>query len=144
MARQRDMISGASAAEDSDTASRLIDAKLKELGDWRGEKLAYIRRVIREADPGVVEEVKWRKPSNPSGVPTWCHNGILCTGEVYKDKIKLTFAKGASLDDPHRLFNSSLDGGVRRAIDLGKDMEIDEAALRALIEAAVAQNTLNG
>ena len=112
-----------------------------ELADWRGETLARIRRLIHEADPDVVEEVKWRKPSNPAGVPVWSHAGIVCTGETYKDKVKLTFAKGARLDDPSGLFNASLDGNVRRAIDIGKTARIDEAALKALIRAAVALNT---
>lgn len=139
MAKERANNAGLNAVED--TASDLIDAKLKELNDWRGEKLTHIRRLIREADRDVVEEVKWRKPSNPAGVPTWCHAGILCTGEVYKDKIKLTFAQGASLDDPAGLFNSSLDAGVRRAIDIGKGEHVDDAAFRTLIKAAVDCNT---
>ena len=117
-----------------------IDAKIASLGDWRGATLARIRRLIKEADPDVVEEVKWRKPSNPMGVPTWSHAGILCTGETYKDKIKLTFARGASLDDPKGLFNSSLTGGTRRAIDIPEGAEVDEAAFKALINAAVAEN----
>jgi hypothetical protein len=139
MLNERADMAGGNAVED--TASDLIDAKLKALNDWRGEKLAHIRRLIQEADHEVVEQVKWRKPSNPAGVPTWCQAGILCTGEVYKDKVKLTFAKGASLDDPAGLFNSSLDAGIRRAIDIGKDEHIDEAAFRTLIKAAVAWNT---
>lgn len=139
MAKERADDAGLNAVEN--TASDLIDAKLNELNDWRGEKLTRIRRLIREADRDVVEEVKWRKPSNPAGVPTWYHAGILCTGEVYKDKIKLTFAQGASLDDPTGLFNSSLDAGVRRAIDIGKGKHVDEAAFRTLIKAAVAYNT---
>jgi hypothetical protein len=117
-----------------------IDAKIASLGDWRGATLARIRRLIKEADPDVVEEVKWRKPSNPMGVPTWSHAGILCTGETYKDKIKLTFARGASLEDPKGLFNSSLTGGTRRAIDIPEGAEVDEAAFKALINAAVAEN----
>jgi hypothetical protein len=132
---------GATAAEGAETASQLIDAKVAELGDWRGATLARIRYLIREADPNVVEEVKWRKPSNPAGVPVWSHAGILCTGETYRDKVKLTSAKGALLDDPSSLFNSSLDGKTRRAIDLGEGARIDEAALTALIRAAVALNT---
>jgi hypothetical protein len=120
--------------------SQLIDAKIAALADWRGEMLGRVRRLIKEADPAVVEEVKWRKPSNPSGVPTWSHAGIICTGETYKDKVKLTFARGASLEDPSRLFNSSLDGGTRRAIDLREADEIDEDALKALIRAAVVLN----
>ena len=120
--------------------SRLIDARIKELGDWRGETLARLRSLIKEADPDVVEEVKWRKPSNPLGVPVWSHAGIICTGETYKDKVKLTFAKGASLEDPSGLFNASLEGNVRRAIDLHEGDTIDEKALTALIRAAVALN----
>ena len=123
------------------TGSDLIDAKIDSLTDWRGETLAKVRRLIREADPQVIEEVKWRKPSNPSGVPTWSHSGIICTGETYKDKVKLTFAKGASLHDPGGLFNSSLDGNTRRAIDIREGDKIDETALKALIRAAVDLNT---
>jgi hypothetical protein len=110
------------------------------MGDWRGAVLARMRRLIREADPEVVEEVKWRKPSNPSGVPTWSHAGIICTGETYKDKVKLTFAQGASLDDPSNLFNASLDAGTRRAIDIREGEEVDEGAFKALIREAVALN----
>jgi hypothetical protein len=120
--------------------SEAIDEKLRSMSDWRGAMLAKLRRLIREADPEVVETVKWRKPSNPSGVPVWEHDGILCTGETYKDKVKLTFAKGASLDDPERLFNASLDAGTRRAIDLREGDDIDESAFKALIRAAVAAN----
>jgi hypothetical protein len=125
-------------------ASQLIDSKIQELGDWRGEMLARIRVLIHQADPDVVEEVKWRKPSNPSGVPTWSHSGILCTGETYKDKVKLTFAKGASLDDPSGLFNASLDAGTRRAIDLREGDTIDAEAFKALIRSAVALNGGSG
>jgi hypothetical protein len=121
--------------------SQLIDARIKELSDWRGEMLARVRTLIRGADPEVVEAVKWRKPSNMLGVPVWEHDGIICTGETYKDKVKLTFAKGASLEDPKNLFNSSLEGGTRRAIDIHEGDEIDEEALKALIRAAVALNT---
>jgi hypothetical protein len=110
-------------------------------GDWRGEMLARLRRLIREADPDVIEEVKWRKPSNPAGVPVWSHGGIICAGETYKDKVKLTFARGASLKDPSGLFNSSLEGNVRRAIDFQEFDKIDEKALKTLIRAAVALNT---
>ena len=117
-----------------------IDAKLATMGDWRGAALARVRRLIREADPDVVEELKWRKPSNPGGVPTWSHAGIVCTGETYKDKVKLTFAQGAALDDPSGLFNASLDAGTRRAIDIREGDEIDGAAFRALIRGAVAVN----
>jgi hypothetical protein len=119
----------------------LIDAKIKALGDWRGETLARVRRVIKEANPDVVEEVKWRKPSNPMGVPVWEHEGIICTGETYKAAVKLTFAKGASLKDPSSLFNASLEGNMRRAIDIHEGDKIDEKALKALIRAAVALNT---
>jgi hypothetical protein len=120
--------------------SEEIDAKIASLGDWRGAALARVRRLIREADPDVVEAVKWRKPSNPAGVPVWEHAGLICTGESYKDKIKLTFARGAALDDPSRLFNSSLTGGTHRAIDIPQGGEFDEAAFRALIREAVALN----
>lgn len=126
---------------DSANASVLIDARIKELSDWRGEVLARVRKTIREADPDVVEEVKWRKPSNPAGVPVWDHAGIICTGETYKAAVKLTFAKGAALEDPSGLFNSSLDGNVRRAIDIHEGDKIDEKALKALVRAAVALNT---
>ncbi len=129
------------AAKGGAPPSRLIDAQIKALGDWRGETLARVRKVIREADPDMVEEVKWRKPSNPMGVPVWEHAGIICTGETYKDKVKLTFAKGAALKDPSGLFNSSLDGNVRRAIDFHAGDKIDEKALKALVRAAVALNT---
>jgi hypothetical protein len=122
------------------TASEEIDAKLAKLGDWRGATLARMRRLIREADPQVVEELKWRKPSNPSGVPTWSHAGILCTGELYRDKVKLTFARGAALADPAGLFNSGLGGGTRRAIDIAEGEEVDAAAFKALIGEAVAVN----
>jgi hypothetical protein len=122
--------------------ARLIDARIKKLGDWRGEMLARIRALIRQADPDVVEEVKWRKPSNAMlGVPVWEHDGIICTGETYKAAVKLTFARGAALEDPAGLFNSSLDGNVRRAIDIHEGDKIDEKALKALIRAAVALNT---
>jgi hypothetical protein len=109
--------------------------------DWRAEMLARIRRLITQADPEVVEEVKWRKPSNPAGVPVWSHDGLICTGETYKNVVKMTFAKGASLPDPSGLFNSSLEGNTRRAIDFHEGEEIDEKALTALIRAAVALNT---
>ena len=124
-----------------DNASDLIDAKIAALGDWRGETLARVRAVIRAADPEIVETVKWRKPSNPAGVPVWERGGILVTGETYRDKVKLTFARGAALNDPDRLFNASLDGGTRRAIDLHEADAIDDAALAALIRAAVVLNT---
>ncbi len=121
--------------------SRLIDAKIEKLGDWRGAVLARVRKIIGEADVQVVEEVKWAKPSNPSGVPVWEHDGIVCTGETYKDKVKLTFANGAALADPSGLFNAGLDGNVRRAIDIHEGDKIDEAALKVLVRAAVALNT---
>ncbi len=123
----------------TDTPSQLIDAKIAALGDWRGETLARIRDLIKEADAEVVEEVKWRKPSSPHGVPVWEHEGILCTGETYKDYVKLTFAKGASLPDLG-LFNASLEGNTRRAIDIREGDEIDADAFKALIRAAVALN----
>src|SRR3954452_6940465 len=104
--------------------SQLIDAIIKELGDWRGEMLSRLRDLIKEADPDVVEEVKWRKPSSPAGVPVWSHDGVMCTGETYKDKVKLTFANGASVDDPAGLFNSSLEGNTRRAIDFGEGAQV--------------------
>lgn len=110
------------------------------MGDWRGVALARARRLIREADPEVVEAVKWRKPSNPAGVPVWEHSGLICTGETYKDKVKLTFARGASLDDPSGLFNASLDAGTRRAIDIREGDEPDSEAFRALVREAVALN----
>ena len=122
------------------SASQQIDAKIAALGDWRGEALARFRKLIRDADPGITEEVKWRKPSNPAGVPVWEHAGMICTGETYKDKVKLTFARGASLEDPSGLFNSSLTGGTRRAIDIHEDQVIDEEAFKALIREAVAVN----
>jgi hypothetical protein len=128
------------AEPDSQTASELIDAKIDELGDWRGETLARVRKLIREADPEVVEEIKWRKASNPLGVPVWSDNGIIATGETYKDKVKLTFLRGASLDDPAGLFNSSLDGNARRAIDLHEGDRLDEEAFRELIRSAAALN----
>ena len=122
------------------TASQEIDAKIAALGDWRGETLARIRGLIKLADPEIVEEVKWRKPSNQSGVPVWSHAGIVCTGETYQDKVKLTFAKGASLDDPSGLFNASLDAGTRRAIDIRDSDSIDGEAFKALVRNAVALN----
>ena len=124
----------------NETASQLIDAQLKELKDWRGETLARVRRLIKQADPEVVEELKWKKPSNPAGVPVWSHNGQICTGETYSSVVKLTFFKGAQLKDPKRLFNSSLEGNTRRAIDLHQGDRIDEAAFQALIREAVALN----
>ena len=120
--------------------SEEVDAKIAELADWRGETLSRVRRLIREADPAVTEAIKWRKPSNPAGVPVWEHDGMICTGETYKDKVKLTFAKGASINDPSKLFNSSLDAGTRRAIDIREGDEVDAAAFKNLIRAAAALN----
>ena len=121
-------------------AADLIDAKIAALGDWRGDMLAKLRALIHAADAQVEETVKWQKPSNPAGVPVWDHAGILCTGEIYKNKVKLTFAKGAAIADPKKLFNSSLDGNTRRAIDLFEGDSVDEAAFKALIRAAVEAN----
>jgi len=122
------------------TGSQDIDAKIASLRDWRGALLTRLRKLIHDADPDVVEEVKWRKASNPLGVPTWSHAGIVCTGESYRDKVKLTFARGASLEDSKGLFNSSLTGGTRRAIDIGEGDAINEEAFKALIGEAVAVN----
>jgi hypothetical protein len=130
-----------SESRSEEAAAQLIDVRLAALGDWRGETLARVRALIMEADPDVVEAVKWRKPSNPFGVPVWEHGGIICTGEIYKDKVKLTFAKGAALEDPSGLFNAGLDGNVRRAIDIREGDRIDEKALKVLIRAAVALNS---
>jgi hypothetical protein len=126
--------SGSKEGKGEGTPSQLIDARIKELGDWRGETLAQIRALIKQADPEVVEEWKWR------GVPVWYHAGMICTGETYKNAVKMTFAKGASLEDPSGLFNSSLEGNTRRAIDFHQGDKIDEKALKALIRAAVALN----
>jgi hypothetical protein len=127
---------GSKEGKGGDSPSQLIDARIEELGDWRGETLAQVRSLVKQADPEVVEEWKWR------GVPTWYHDGkIICTGETYKKAVKMTFAKGASLEDPSGLFNSSLEGNTRRAIDFQEGDEIDEKALKALIRAAVALNT---
>jgi hypothetical protein len=123
----------------SESPSQEIDARIEELGDWRGKALARVRALIHQADPDVVEEWKWRKATNP-GVPVWSHEGMICTGETYKSVVKLTFAKGASLDDPSGLFNSSLEGNTRRAIDIHEDDEIDEKAFVDLIRAAVRLN----
>jgi hypothetical protein len=128
-------------AKGAASPSALIDARIVALGDWRGETLARVRTLIKQADPDVIEEVKWRKPSNPLGVPVWGHAGIICTGETYKAVVKLTFARGAALKDPSRLFNASLEGNARRAIDIHEGDKIDEKALKALIRAAVAMNT---
>jgi hypothetical protein len=124
-----------SGSQQSTSPSQLIDARIKELGDWRGAMLSRLRTLIKEADPEVVEEWKWR------GVPVWEHDGIICTGETYKNVVKMTFAKGAALKDPARLFNSSLEGNTRRAIDFHEDEKIDEKALKTLVRAAVTLNT---
>jgi hypothetical protein len=129
---------GSTEGEGAAAPAQLIDARIKELNDWRGDTLARVRKIIRQADPEVIEEWKWR------GVPVWEHAGIICTGETYKQVVKLTFAKGASLDDPSGLFNSSLEGNTRRAIDIHEGEDIDEKALTALICAAVALNTSSG
>src|SRR5438876_1095977 len=134
--------SGSEEKKGGDSPSQPIDARVKEPSDWRDEMLARIRMLIKQADPEVVEEVKWRKPSNAmAGVPVWSHAGIICTGETYKNVVKMTFAKGASLPDPSGLFNSSLEGNTRRAIDFHEGDKIDEKAFQALIRAAVALNT---
>ena len=134
--------SGVEEGKGGDSPSQLIDARIEELSDWRGETLAWVRMLIKEADPDVVEEVKWRKPTNSMlGVPVWSHAGIICTGETYKNAVKLTFAKGAVLEDPSGLFNSSLAGNTRRAIDFHAGDKIDEKAFKTLIRATVALNT---
>ena len=120
---------------------QLIDSRIKELNDWRGKTLSQLRTLIRQADPAVVEEVKWKKPTNPSGIPVWNHGGIICTGETYKNAVKLTFAKGAQLKDPKKLFNASLEGNALRAIDFHEGDTVDEAAFKALIREAVELNT---
>jgi hypothetical protein len=130
-------------ADKEPNASKLIDERISQLGDWRGKTLSKVRAIIREADPEIVEEWKWVKPTNP-GTPVWSHDGGICTGESYKSVVKLTFFKGAALDDPSGLFNSSLDGKVRRAIDIGENDAIDEAALKDLIREAVALNRRRG
>ena len=130
-----------SGSQRVESASRLIDARIQELGDWRGEMLSRFRALIKQADPNVVEEVKWRKPSNPAGVPVWSHDGIICTGETYKNHVRLTFAKGASLKDPKGVFNSSLEGNAVRAIVIHEGDEIDEKAFKILVRAAVSLNT---
>jgi hypothetical protein len=127
----------------SESPSESIDARIRELGDWRGELLSRLRALVKAADPDVVEEWKWQKASSP-GVPVWSHDGIICTGETYRSAVKMTFARGASLADPSGLFNSSLEGNVRRAIDFHEGDEIDEQALKALVRSAVALNTSSG
>jgi hypothetical protein len=132
-----------SDSNEGQSASKRIDKTIAELDDWRGETLSRMRKLIKQADPDVVEEVKWVKPTNP-GTPTWSHDGIICTGETYKSAVKLTFAKGASLKDPAKLFNASLGGNTRRAIDIHKGEKVDADAFKALIRAAVALNTSTG
>jgi len=132
-----------SDSNEGDSASEWIDRRIAELGDWRGETLSRMRELIKAADPDVVEEVKWAKATNP-GTPTWSHDGIICTGETYKAVVKLTFAKGASLKDPATLFNASLEGNTRRAIDIHEGEKVDAKAFKALIRAAVAHNTSGG
>lgn len=122
------------------TQSSEVDERIAQLGDWRGAVLGKLRALIKEADPAVVEEIKWRKPSSPAGVPVWSHDGMICSGETYKDKVKLTFARGAALKDPTGLFNASLEGGTRRAIDIGEGATIDANAFKALVREAVALN----
>jgi hypothetical protein len=125
---------------DSEAASASITRRIKELGDWRGETLAHVRRLLHDADPDIVEEWKWEKPKSP-GTPVWSHDGIICTGESYKQAVKLTFARGASLEDPKKLFNSSLEGSTRRALDIHEGEKINEAAFKQLVRAAVAANS---
>ncbi len=134
-------VGGVHMKSPEESASALIDEKIKELGDWRGKMLAKVRQIIHAADPEIVEEWKWVKPTNP-GTPVWSHGGIVCTGETYKNAVKMTFAKGAALEDPSGLFNSSLDGNARRAIDIHEGDKVDEAALTDLIRAAVALNLM--
>ena len=134
------MMKKKNSSPDVDSPSQLVDARISELDDWREKKLSQIRALIEQADPEVVEESKWRKPSHPAGVPVWSHQGPICTGETYKSVVKLTFFKGASLKDPSGLFNSSLEGNIRRAIDFHEDDEIDEKAFANLIRAAVSLN----
>ena len=141
MTRNRNAKTQATKKASPESPAKLIQARIKELGDWRGKTLAHARTLIKQVDPDVVEELKWRKPSNPTGVPVWSHDGIICTGEIYKDKVKLTFAKGAALKDPARLFNSSLEGNTRRAIDIREGDKIDEKAFTSLVRAAVVLNT---
>jgi hypothetical protein len=129
-----------STSSNGESGSGEIDARISALRDWRGETLARIRALIQEADPDVVEDMKWKKPSAPAGVPVWSHDGMICTGETYKNAVKLTFARGADLKDPKRLFNSSLEGNARRAIDLHEGDRIDESAFKALVREAVALN----
>jgi hypothetical protein len=139
MMTKRQVTQRKSGSQSVESAARLIDARIRELGDWRGEMLSSLRALIKQADPKVVEEVKWIKPTNPLGTAVWSHGGMICTGETYKDHVKMTFAKGASLKDPAGLFNQ--EGTVRRAIDFHEGDKVNEEALKALIRAAVALNT---
>ncbi len=123
------------------SASQLITDRIAELGDWRGEALAHIRKLIKQADPNITEDVKWRKPGNPAGVPVWSDNGMVCTGETYKTHVKITFARGAAIKDPERIFNSSLDGNARRAIDLHEGDKINKSAFKDIVRAAVRLNS---
>jgi hypothetical protein len=140
-ARKREANRPGAKKASRESTSALIDARIRELRDWRGETLARVRALIRQADPDVVEELKWKKPSNPAGVPVWSHHGMICAGETYKDHVKVTFAKGAMLKDPSRLFNSSMEGNARRAIDIREGDKIDEEAFKTLVRATVVLNT---
>ena len=142
MADKRTGVASEAAAKDASTVSQVIDAKIASLGDWRGKTLSEVRGIIKEADPDIVEEWKWVKPTNP-GIPVWSHNGGICTGETYKNVVKLTFFKGASLNDPSGIFNSSLEGKVRRAIDIKQNDKVNERALKNLIREAVELNLRN-
>ena len=141
MTMKKNSTEGLDQSADAPTASHLIDIRIQQMADWRGEMLARARELIREAIPGVVEELKWKKPSNPDGVPVWSCDGILCTGETYKDKVKLTFPKGAKMADPKGLFNASLEGNARRAIDLHEGDTLQPTAFKALIKAAADLNS---
>jgi hypothetical protein len=138
--RTEGMKAGTNPSMKGESPSQEIDARIKELNDWRGKTLSHLRALIKQADPAVIEELKWKKPTNP-GVPVWSHNGIICTGETYKNAVKLTFPKGAQMKDPKKLFNSSLEGNARRAIDFHEGDNVDEAAFKALIREAVELNT---
>ena len=138
--KERANARSASAKASSGDGARDVDVWLRAHNDWRGETLARARRLVREAEPDVVEEIKWRKPTNPAGVPVWSRDGILAMGEAYKDKVKITFARGAALDDPSKLFNAGFGGGTRRAIDLREGEALDAEAFKALVRAAVAEN----
>jgi hypothetical protein len=141
MMTKRQVTQRKSGSQRVESASRFIDARIRELGDWRGEMLSRLRALIKQADPEVVEEVKWIKPTNPLGTAVWSHDGLICTGEIYKNVVKMTFPKGASLDDPSGLFNSSLEGKAWRAIDFREGDKVNEEALKTLIRAAVTLNT---